>query len=77
MKTAPDTKDTLMIDSGLAGQKHRNTPESQHVPLFLLCVSPPAISAPLSSVSPFFINDNCAVQHFPSPDFRESLWGWV
>lgn len=57
--------------------KHRNTPESQHVPLFLLCVSPPAISAPLSSVSPFFINDNCAVQHFPSPDFRESLWGWV
>lgn len=42
------------------------------------CVrAPPAISVHLSSVPPFFINDNCAAQHFLSPHFRRSLWGRV
>ena len=77
VKTNLDKKDTPMIDGGSAGQRHRNTPESQHVPLFLLCASPPAISVPLSFVSPFFINDNCAAQHFCSPDFGRSRWGRV
>lgn len=46
VRTIPDKKDTPMIDSGSANQRHRNTPESQHVPLFLLCASPPCYFCP-------------------------------
>lgn len=36
--------------------------------------APPAVSLLISTVSPFFINDNCSAQHFPSPDSGRLLW---
>ena len=72
----------MLIDDGSAKQRLRNTPESQHVPLLLMCArSPPPpplpspISVPVSSESPFVTYDNCAAQHFPCPDFSRTLWG--
>lgn len=58
-----------MIDGASASQRHWNSPERQHVPLSLYRAraSFAAISVHLSG-PPFFINDNCAAQHFPSPD---------